>query len=112
MQVINYLYQEFVHVTTRGNVDQTREAILINLNVRQKKKRKGQTHLRLLQYYINIDNWRETRRENTWRARRVDWRFPGEGFSIRVEGTTAFLRLLTSNTILLSLGRRRRQASI
>jgi hypothetical protein len=56
MQVINYLYQEFVHVTTRGNVDQTREAILINLNVRQKKKRKGQTHLRLLQYYINIDN--------------------------------------------------------
>ena len=53
MQVINYLYHEFVHVRTRGNVDQARGAILINLNVRQKK---GQTHLRLLQYYMYIDN--------------------------------------------------------
>jgi GTP:adenosylcobinamide-phosphate guanylyltransferase len=73
MQVINYLYQEFVHVTTRGNVDQTRGAILINLNVRQKKKRKGQTHLRLLQYYINIDNWRETRREEKIHGEQGGW---------------------------------------
>lgn len=37
----------------------------------------------------------------TWRARRVDWRWPGEGLGIRDEGMSAFLKLLASNIFFL-----------
>lgn len=40
---------------------------------------------------------KKRRKKETWSARRVDWRFPADGFGMRDEGTEAFFKLFTSN---------------
>ena len=63
-------YLEFVNVATGGHVSPTRRTVLANL-----------ANKRILNTQREREREREKRmRVRTWRASRVDWRFPGDGF--------------------------------